>query len=214
MIIQHLKTSPVMIISLTALSVAVAFSVAGYFGLGIKAVDPHVTMESNWEAPGKQTTARQNSISTLIDGEVARTADRIGEATALAFSVCLHVANEQIERRTPRTVRDLLAGVAARNCLPPGLTLTQTQGVLASAHGMLWVRYRPTPLGIEVVSVSSFADDGPALIVRLPNEASAQGEAALFIANSLAGVKVPDPFAPTAEVIASGWSQEPWRSLK
>jgi hypothetical protein len=214
MIIQHLKTSPVMIISLTALSVVVAFSIAGYFGLGAKAVDPHVTMELNREAPGKQSTARQNAIPMPIDGEVARTADRIGEATALAFSVCLHAASEQTEGRTPRTVRDLLAGVAARNSLPPGLKLTQTEGVLASAHGVLSVRYRPTPLWIEVVFVANAAYDGPALIVRLPDETSAQGEAALFIANSLAGVKVPDPFAPTAEVIASGWSQEPWRSLK
>jgi hypothetical protein len=214
MIIQHLKTSPVMIISLIASSVVVAFSVGGYFGLGAKAVDPHVTMELNREALGKQSTARQKAIPMLIDGEVAHTADRIGEATALAFSVCLHAASEQIEVHTPRTVRDLLAGVAARNSLPPGLTLTQNEGVLASAHGMLSVRYRPTPLGIEVVSVGSIADDGPALLVRLPDETSAQGEAALFIANSLAGVKVPDPFVPTAEVIASGWSQEPWRSLK
>ncbi len=99
--------------------------------------------------------------------------------------------------------------------------LTEAEGVLVSPCGaptancgVLSIRYRPTPLGIEVVSVGSIADDGPALIVRLPDETSVQGEAALFIANSLAGVKVPDPFAPTAEVIAFGWSQERWRSLK
>jgi hypothetical protein len=203
-----------MIISLTTLSVVAAFLVAGYFGLGAKAVDPHVTMELNREAPSKQSTARQSAIPMLIDGEVARTADRIGEATALAFSVCLHAASEQTEGRTPRTVRDLLAGVARRNLMPPRLTLTQAEGVLASAHGMLSVRYRPLPLGIEVISIGSKQEDGPALIVRVPDETSDQGEAQLFMAKSLTDVKVPGPFAPTAEVIASGWSQESWRSLK
>jgi hypothetical protein len=203
-----------MIIGLTAILLLAVFVVAGYLRFRAKAVDPRVTMESKERMPGKQPPAQQTAIPTLIDGEVARTADRIGEATALALSACLYAAVEQTRGRTPRTVRDLLAGVAVRNLIPPSLTPTQSEGVLASTHGTLSVRYRPLPLGIEVISIGNKPEYGPALIARVPDELSDKGEATLFIANSLAGVKVPSPFAPAAEVIALGWSPEQWRSIK
>jgi hypothetical protein len=41
-----------------------------------------------------------------------------------------------------------------------------------------------------------------------------KGEARLFVADSLSNVKIPAPFAPSAEVIALGWSPETLRSLK
>jgi hypothetical protein len=69
-------------------------------------------------------------------------------------------------------------------------------------------------VGIEVVSIASKPEYGPALIVRLPDETSDKGEAKLFIADRLQGVTVPMPFAPAAEVIALGWSPERLRSLK
>jgi hypothetical protein len=111
-------------------------------------------------------------------------------------------------------VRDLLAGVAARALIPPGLALTQAEGVLASTHGSLSMRYRPVPLTIEIISIGSKLENGPALIVRVPDESSEKGEAKLFIANTLTGVKIPAPFAPAAEVIALGWSPERLRSLR
>src|SRR5262245_3809726 len=213
MIIQHLKSSPATIISLTALLVFAVFATAGYYRT-TKTVDPRVTTESGYRAAANGASPRQIVIPTIIDGEVARTADRTGEATALALAACLYAASEQTRGRTPRTVRDLIAGIVARDLLPPGLTITRADGVLASARGALSVRYRPNPLGIEIISVGTKPEDGPALIVRVPNETSDRGEAQLFIATSLDGFQVPAPFAPAAEVIALGWSPERWRSLK
>jgi hypothetical protein len=203
-----------MIVGLTALFFFAAFAIASYLRFRTKAVDPRVTLESRVRMLSKQSPAQQTAIPTLIDGEVARTADRIGEATALALSTCLYAASEQTRGHIPRTVRDLLAGVTARNLIPPGLTPTQSEGVLASTHGTLSVRYRPLPLGIEVISIGIKPEYGPALIARVPDEQSDKGEATLFITNSLTGVKVPSPFAPSAEVIALGWSPEQWRALK
>jgi hypothetical protein len=88
----------------------------------------------------------------------------------MLVSASIYAASEQTKGRTPRAVRDLLAGVAARALMPPGLASTQTEGVLASAHGTLSVRYRPVPLAIEVVSIGSKPENGPALIVRVPDE--------------------------------------------
>jgi hypothetical protein len=85
---------------------------------------------------------------------------------------------------------------------------------LVSSHGSLSVRYRPAPLGVGVVSIASKPEYGPALIVRLPDETEASGEARLYVADRLQGVTVPTPFASSAEVITLGWNPERLRSLK
>jgi hypothetical protein len=200
-----------MIVGLAACLIVAHLLIASYFR--IRAIDPRVTVELGEAANIKQASARRPVIATTIDGEVARTAERIGEATALALSASLHTASESIRGRAPRTAVELLAGVAAKNLLPPGVTFTQS-GALVSQYGTLSVRYRPAPLAIEIVSVGHRPEDGPALIVRIPDELSDNGEARLFIAGSLSDVRIPAPFAPSAEVIALGWSPETLRSLK
>jgi hypothetical protein len=211
MIIHRLKPPTAMIAGLTASLVVIAAIVASYFKP--RAIDPRVTMEFGEGASVKQTSAGQSVITSTIDGEVARTAERLGEATALALSASLHAANEEIKGRAPHSARDLLSGIAMQNLLPPSLSFTQGGG-LVSAHSALSVRYRLAPLGIEVVSIGHKPEDGPALIVRIPDELSDKGEVKLFIAASLSNVSIPAPFAPEAEVIALGWSPEPLRSLK
>jgi hypothetical protein len=211
----HRKLSPVIIVGLTALAVAGASLVAGAFGLFAKTVDPRVTLQLERGQAGRQPpVALQSGLAMKMDGEVAHTAQRIGEATALALSASLYASSEQLKGRTPRSVRDLLAGVAQKGLLPPGLVFTNMDGTLASAYGTLAVRYRLTPLAIEVVSIGSKPEDGPALIVRVPDETSDKGEAELYIAGRLTGVTVPAPFAPASEVIALGWNPERLRSLK
>jgi len=200
-----------MIAGSAATLIAAATLSASYFRL--RAIDPHVTTEFGEVASSKQAHSQQTVIATMIDGEVAHTAERIGEATALALSASLYAASEQIKGRSPRATQDLLAGITAQNLLPPGLAFTQG-GALVSAFGSLSIRYRPAPLGVEVVSVGYKREDGPALIVRIPDELSDKGETKLFIAHSLSDVRIPLPFAPAAEVIALGWSPETLRSLK
>jgi hypothetical protein len=211
MIIRHIKGTTAMIAGLTLSFVLAAAFAASHFRS--RTIDPRVTMEFGQVAPANQAPPRQIVIATTIDGEVARTAERIGEATAMALSASLYAASEQIKGRDPRDTQDLLARIAAKNLLPPGLSLTKGNA-LVSAYGALSVRYRSAPLGVEVVSLGNRREDGPALIVRIPDELSDKGEAKLFIAGSLSDVRIPAPFAPAAEVIALGWSPETLRSLK
>src|SRR5262245_1447925 len=97
-------------IVILATSLVIGTSIAAnYFRL--RAVDPRVTTEFNNRATANRVLPRQPAIPTMISGEVAHTSDRIGEATALALAATLYAASEQIKRRTPRGVRDLLAGV-------------------------------------------------------------------------------------------------------
>jgi len=200
-----------MIAGLAVSLIIVAALIGNYFRL--RTIDPRVTMEFGEGVSVKQTSAGQTVIASTIDGEVARTAERLGEATALALSASLYAANGEIKGRASHSVRDLFGGIATQNLLPPGLSFTQSGG-LVSAYSALSVRYRPAPLGIEVISIGHKPEDGPALIVRIPDELSDKGEVKLFIAASLSNVTIPAPFAPEAEVIALGWSPEPLRSLK
>jgi len=212
MIVQPLKNPRAMIIFLTTALLVAAVIVTRFIRL--PTVDPRVTTEFSDRSTANRETAKQPVVPTMIDGEVAVTADRIGEATALALSASLYAASQQIRGNTPRNVQNLLTGLVAQNLLHPDLTITQVEGTLISPSGNLSVRYRPVPLALEVVSIGSKPENGPALIERVPDETLEKGEAKLFLANSLTGVRVPAPFAPAPEVIALGWSPERLRTLK
>jgi hypothetical protein len=211
MIIQQFKLSTTILVFLTAVSLCALLAIR--YVISSSAVEPRVTLgAASPLIPIKHRgAAPQTDIVSVMENEPSRTAARTGEATALAFSASLYAAAEQLKGRTPRTVRDLIAGVAGAGLLPPGLSLTEKEGAIVSTQGTLWIRYRPTPLAIEVVSL---AGDGPALLVRLPEDAAQEGEARLYLATNLKILRVPGPFAPAAEVIALGWSPETLRSLR
>ena len=207
-------TSPTVVVHTSILFIFAVAMIVCFFRLRTRTIDPRVTIEYTPISVNRQKATGQISIATTIDGEVARTAERISEATALALSASLYAVSEQLNDRTPRGARDLITGLAARNLLPPGIKLSGVEGNFVSADGSLSLRYRPTPLSIEVIALGHQPADGPALIVRVPDDSLAQNEAKLYLANSLGEVRVPAPFAPEAEVIALGWSPERWRSLK
>src|SRR5262245_276714 len=85
--IHQRKASTALILCITVSTVVASLLVKSYFRQ--RAIDPRVTMEFGQGAPGKQASRRQTVVATTIDGEVARTAERIGEATALALSASI-----------------------------------------------------------------------------------------------------------------------------
>ncbi|HKQ05591.1 MAG TPA: hypothetical protein VJ464_10695 [Blastocatellia bacterium] len=212
------RISPLTVVCATAILVVASSAIANHFlGKRTRAIDPRVTMEGSRSAEEKESKdkeVRRRVVVTAMDGEVARTANRAGEAQAVAIATSLYAATEQIKGRTPRTVNDLLAGVVSQNLLPPGLALTQGEGAMASAHSNLFVRYRPVPLAIEVLALGREPRDGPALLVRVPDDNAKDGGASLFMATRIRDVNLPPAFAPASEVISAGWSLEPLRSLK
>ena len=214
---KSLKVSPIAVVCATALLVVAASLTSNYFfGKSTRVIDPRVDMESGGytdiQASGERTI-RQITVATVMEGEVAHTADRIGEAEALALAASLYAATEQIKGRTPKTANDLIAGVASQNLLPPGLSPTRVEGALSSSGGTLYLRYRPRPLAVEVVAIARELRDGPAILVRIPDENARDGGASLFLATRLSDVSVPQAFAPAAVVIAAGWSPEPLRAI-
>jgi hypothetical protein len=179
-------------------------------------VDPHVNLTEN-QAQQIVQRQRQQQVQAFMaasEGEVSRTEERIREATALATAAGLFAAKESLDKRTPPSVTALLSGVNAAGLLPPGTQLLDSSGGVSSSHGQLFVRYRPEPLGIEIVSIGKERMDGPALLVRVPDDGRGEDGARLYLANRLDEITVPAPFAHEAEVIALGFAPEPLRAVK
>jgi hypothetical protein len=147
----------------------------------------------------------------LTDGEVARTATRIREASGLLMGLTILALSEQMNNRSATRVESLIELLARRGLLPPGISLMSANGALVSDRATIYVRYRPLPLGVEVVSIGREKMDGPAVIVRLGTGEDGDSGAALFVAKRVEGVPTPRPFVPTTEIAASGWSVEPLR---
>lgn len=180
-------------------------------------VDPHVNLAENQalQIAERQRQQQIGAFMAVAEGEVSRTEERIREATALALGASLFAANESLSKRTlPGRVRALFSGVSAAGLMPPNLQPMHDPGELISPHARLFVRYRPEPLGIEVVSLGKVRMDGPALLVRVPDNGTSEERAGLYLATRLEEITVPAPFVSQAEVIALGFAPEPLRAAK
>lgn len=182
-------------------------------------VDPHVVLSQvhATEVIERQRQMHANAFGAVSDGELSRTEERIRQATALATATSLFAASESLNRRTPSTVTALLVGISSAGLLPPGMELLDDRGEISSAHGSLFVRYKPEPLGIEILSLGKVRLDGPAILVRLPDASLSDRDndgVGLYLATRLDEVQLPEPFASEAEVIALGFAPEPLRAAK
>lgn len=162
------------------------------------------------EAANEKAKA-SSSIERLPDGEVERTALRVREASALVMGMTLFAVNEGLQRRPVIRVESLTARFVASGLLPPGITQHNTSGVLSSERATIYVRYRPEPLAIEIVSLGQDERDGPAIIARIITGSEQETGASLLLARQLGNVTLPTPFTPNAEITALNWSVEPLR---
>ena len=181
-------------------------------------VDPRVTLPPNQVQEIRERQRRQQvqAFVSTSEGEVARTEERIREATALALAVSLFSATESLAHRIPVNVSSLLSGVQRAGLLPPGMQLVDNSGLVSSAHGALKVRYRSEPLCIEVISIGRERTDGPALLLRVPSMIAGKDETrdvVLYLATRLDEITIPQPFASEAQIIALGFAPEPLRAV-
>lgn len=154
-----------------------------------------------------KTTAKPTQLA-LPNGEVERMAVRVREVAGLVYGLTLLAVTEQMQDRRVGNVSTLLQLLAQRNLLPPGMQPQPNAGALTTERATLYVRYRPQPFGLEVVSVGGEALDGPAVIARLTADGGEQTGALLLIAKQNAGVALPAPFASLDQVVALGWQIE------
>ena len=204
------RPAPVTVVLMTAISVIALLLGVGWLNARRYRVNARVEIA----VPSFETVARNKPITehtkTMPDGEVVHLAARVREASALVVGLSLLAVSEQMQRRPIATVAQLVDRMTAQNLLPPGLT-RQGAGVLVSPRATLHLRYRAQPFGLEVVSLSHGRANGPAIIARLAASHDEAGEAVLFIAKRFAGVALPEPFLPAAQINSLGWQSEPLR---
>jgi len=140
------------------------------------------------------------------DSEVPRTAERLRDVTAVAIAASTYVAEGTMSGHTPHDAGEIAIGIAKRQLIPADW-LTNQSGVLRTAHGTLHVRYSPGTLSVEVISMPTSRADGPAILIRIPdNENTAVGPR-YFESMHVDGILYPSPFAPIPEVISAGWRE-------
>ncbi len=108
---------------------------------------------------------------------------------------------------------EIAAGIARRQLIPSEW-LTSQSGVLVTAHGTLHLRYSPSNLSVEVITMPNSRADGPAMLLRIPdNENTAVGPR-YFESMQLDGILYPNSFAPIPEIISAGWRERIFRQTR
>jgi len=205
------RPSPAMVVGMTALSVIALLVLLNWLAVRRQRISARVEIAAPVVEAAIIKSASSVSPRGLPDGEVEHTAWRVREVSALAMGLCLFAVNEGLQRRVVANVETLIDRFAARGLLPPGVTRNAARGVLESDRALIYVRYRPEPLAVEVVSIGRERADGPSVIGRIATGSGDDSGAALFIARQLGDVSLPAAFAPAAQVAALNWSIEPLR---
>ena len=164
-------------------------------------VDPQVTIG---DAESDFGASRNAPMYRWPDSEVPRTAERLRDITAVAIAATASVVEGAMNGRTPRDAGAILSNIAQRQLIPAEWLTTQS-GVLQLPHGTIHLRYSPKPFAVEVISVPNDRKDGPAILIRVPDPENTGVGPRYFESMQLDGTVYPNPFAPIAEIIASGW---------
>lgn len=138
------------------------------------------------------------------DSEVPRTAERLRDLTAVAIAASSNVAEGAIHRQPPRDANDVLNRIAQRQLIPAAW-LTPQPGILQTPQSTIHIRYAPQTFSLEVISVPNERKDGPAMLIRIPDPENTGVGPRYFESMQLDGISYPSPFAPIAQIIASGW---------
>jgi hypothetical protein len=164
-------------------------------------VDAHVTIGDT--GSGSSIT-ESRSVYRWPNSEVPRTAERLRDTTAVAIAASTSVIEGSLQGRIPRDEKELVVYIAQRQLIPADW-LTVEPAVLQTPRSTIHVRYSSKDLMVEVISVPQDRKDGPALLIRLPDLENTRVGARYFESMQLDGIVYPGPFAPLAEIIASGW---------
>lgn len=103
-------------------------------------------------------------------------AERVREISDLTLGLMLYYCKQAMSSGTdsptgavPATLDALLAETNTAQLLPPGIRLSPTDsGVLNSVYSTYYVRYRPRPFGLEIISVPRGLDKDGGLLMRAP----------------------------------------------
>jgi len=164
-------------------------------------VDAHVSIGDGEMSDGQASAA---SNYRWPNGEVPRTAERLRDITAVAIAAATCLVEESLHGRTPRDAHEIITRVDQRKLIASEWR-TDEPGVLRTPHATIHLRYSPSKLTVEFISVPNERIDGTAILIRIPDSENTAVGTRYFESMQLDGIVYPRPFAPIAEIIASGW---------
>lgn len=147
-----------------------------------------------------------------LQGEIYGEAERLREATAISLAATLCAGSRSLSGHPVSSVQELLSAVSAEGAMPPGVEVREGGTKLSSQVGEYYVRYRPSPLGVEVVSLGTGKMPGRSFLIRLPVDGSADDGLTYYVFSRAEDVKVPAAFASMGEVVGAGWLPERFRA--
>ena len=156
------------------------------------------------DAGNGSPTGGTRSVYRWSDSEVPCTAERLRDVTALAIAASASVIEGSLRGRIPRDETELIEYIAQRHLIPAEWQ-TGEPGIVQTSRGTIQLHYSPKDLMVEVISVPLDRNDGPAILIRLPASENTRVGARYLESMQVDGIVYPAPFAPIAEIIASGW---------
>ena len=138
------------------------------------------------------------------DSEVPRTAERLRDVTGVTIASTAYMLEGLMKGSIPHDAGDIATGITRRG-LVPSEWLTDQAGVLKTPHATIHLRYSPRNLTLEFVSLPNDRLDGPGILIRVPDTENTGVGLRYFESATVDGIAYPEPFAPIALVIASGW---------
>lgn len=172
-------------------------------------VDAHVTIGDG--AGTARATSQRNY--RWPDSEVPRTAERLRDVTAVAIAASAYIVESVMRGRSPRNVGEVVNDTVKRHLIPPQWVTNET-GVLQTPHATVHLRYLPSELSLEFISMPNDRNDGPAILIRIPDSENPSVGIRYFESMQLDGIIYPPPFSPIAKIIASGWQPRPFKQTQ
>lgn len=158
------------------------------------------------DAGSDASAARSAPAYRWPDSEVPRTAERLRDVSAVAIAAITCVAEGAMTGHRPRDAAEILETIAQRQLIPKEW-LTNEVGLLQLPHATIHLRYSPSNLIVELISVPNDRADGPAILIRIPDQENTAVGPRYFESMQLDSIVYPNPFAPIPDVISAGWQQ-------
>ena len=165
------------------------------------------------DARNDPATSRDPLVFRWPDSEVPRTAERLRDVTAVAIAASTYVVEGAMTGHVPHDASEIVSGITKRQLIPSEW-LTRESGVLQTVHGTLDLRYSPSTLSVEVISIPASRADGPAMLIRIPDGDNTDVAPRYFESMQVDGILYPNPFAPIPEVISAGWRQRHFKPTR
>lgn len=169
-----------------------------------------VETENAANTPDSESETANRVLPVVFSGEVYSTSLRLREIGALgmAMTLAIFAASHEIGS-LPADADQILNEIAKRKLMPPGLKFENNR--LTSDSSAFSVRYQQSPFRFEILSKPHQTADGPALLLRFPLGSLDGRTITYFQSASVSGYRLPEPFAPFDQIVATGWTIEQWR---